>query len=174
MTDTTLSQALKEAYASAPAGVVVYHTLEIRHSAFDEPIRVVRDRMDLTATLEDDAPANPGETVLFRAYAFDLMRPEVSLTGLPQCQFEIDNVDRLIVANIELAIATTELIKVTYREYLSTDLSAPQNDPPLTMTLVTVTADTFRVKAVAGFRNLNNYKFPRMEYDTEIFPQLAS
>jgi len=172
MTDTTLSQALKEAYANATG--VTYSTLELRHSAFDQPIRVVRDRVDLTATLESDAPANAGETVLFKAYGFDLERPEVTSTGLPQCTIEIDNVDRVIVANIEAAMATTELVKVTYREYLDSDLTAPQNDPPLTMTILTITADVFRIKATAGFRNLNNYKFPRTAYDVDTFPGLAA
>ena len=59
MTGTTLSQALKEAYASAPANVVIYHTMELRHPAFTAPIRVVRDYAPLTATLEATAPADP-------------------------------------------------------------------------------------------------------------------
>jgi hypothetical protein len=63
MPDTTLSAAIKEAYASATA--IVYHTLEFRHPAFTEPIRVVRDHNDLLATLEATAPENPGEEVRF-------------------------------------------------------------------------------------------------------------
>ena len=49
MTDTTLSQALKEAYASAPSEVILLHTLELRHPSFVDDngnptaIRVVRD-----------------------------------------------------------------------------------------------------------------------------------
>ena len=34
MPDTTLSEALKEAYASAPSDVVLLHTLELRHPSF--------------------------------------------------------------------------------------------------------------------------------------------
>lgn len=33
MPDATLSQAIQEAYASAPASEVIYHTLEFRHAA---------------------------------------------------------------------------------------------------------------------------------------------
>jgi hypothetical protein len=43
MPDPALSQALKEAFASAPAGTVILDTLEIWHPTFNEPIRVVRD-----------------------------------------------------------------------------------------------------------------------------------
>lgn len=34
MPDTTLSEALKEAYASAPSDVILLHTLELRHPSF--------------------------------------------------------------------------------------------------------------------------------------------
>ncbi|QLQ18683.1 MAG: DUF1833 family protein [Exiguobacterium profundum] len=37
-----LSEALREAYASAPVGLVIHDTLEFWHPAFATPIRVVR------------------------------------------------------------------------------------------------------------------------------------
>jgi hypothetical protein len=54
MPDPSLSEAIREAYASAPADVVVLHTLEIWHPSFIEdgvakPIRVVKNYED-TAT----------------------------------------------------------------------------------------------------------------------------
>lgn len=54
MPDPALSAAIREAYASAPADVIVLHTLEVWHPAFVEdgvakPIRVVRNFED-TAT----------------------------------------------------------------------------------------------------------------------------
>lgn len=173
MTDTTLSQAIKEAYASAPSNVVIYHTLELRHPAFTTPIRVVRDFVDLTATLEATAPANPSTAVLFVAFNFEFTKPEVSSVGVPQITITLDNVDRSIVANIEAALTTTDLVQVTYREYLSNDLSAPQNNPPLNMTIMSVTADVFKVTAVAGFPDLMNRRFPSMEYSAEVFPGLV-
>lgn len=174
MADSTLSQAIKEAYASAPANVVIYHTLELRHPAFTAPIRVVRDFEDLTATLESSAPVNPGAVVTFVRFSFDFSKPEMSANGVPQMSIEIDNVDRSIVANIEAALATTDLVEATYREYISTDLAAPQNDPPIRMTLMSITADVFRVKAVAGFPELMNRRFPSTEYDAETFPGLVA
>lgn len=172
MPDSTLTQAIKEAYASAPANVVIYHTLEFRHSAFTTPIRVVRDFANLTATLESTAPLDPSTAVLFVGFAFNFTKPEVSSAGVPQITIEIDNVDRSIVANIEAAMATTELVQCTYREYLSTDLTAPQNNPPLTMTVMSVTADVFKITATAGFPDLMNKRFPTTEYDAEVFPGL--
>lgn len=168
MPDSTLSQALAEAYAAAPSDVVIYHTLQIDHPAFTQPIYVVRDNADLTATLET------AETVTFVRFAFDLMKPEVSVTGIPQCTVEFDNVSREILANVQLAMADTSPISITYREYISTDLSGPQNDPPLTMTLSNIKADVFRVRATASFGDLNNRRFPTEEYTGERFPGLVS
>lgn len=173
MPDTTLSQALKEAYASAPAGVVMYHTLELMHPAFSTPIRVVRDYVDLRARLESTAPQNANEYVTFTAFAFELSKPEVSATGVPQITIEIDNADRAIVANIEAAMTTLQMVTVIYREFVSTDLTAPQNNPPITATILSVTATPSKVTAVAGYPNLNNYRFPRTEYDAQTFPGLV-
>lgn len=172
MPDSTLSQAIKEAYASAPSNVVIYHTLELFHPAFSSPIRVVRDYYDLTATLEATAPHNPGATVTFVGFNFDFTRPEVSPDGVPQITITLDNVDRAIVANVEAALTTTDLVTVTYREYLSSDLTVPQNSPPITMTIMSVTADMFKVTAIATFPNLMNKRFPLKEYSSEVFPGL--
>jgi len=77
MVDTSLSAAIKEAYAAAPADVVTLHTLEFRHAAFASPIRVVRDHADQTCTLEAGAPVDGGTAVLFVGFAFDVTLPEV-------------------------------------------------------------------------------------------------
>ena len=167
MPDSTLSQALKEAYAAAPSEVVVYHTIEISHPAFDAPIYVVNDFEDLNAQLETGAP------VTFLRFAFRLTKPEVSPTGVPQVTVEIDNVSRDILANIQLAMGSTSLITMTYRQYISTDLTGPQNDPPMTMVISSITADVFKVAATATFGDLNNKRFPPDEYTAERFPGLV-
>lgn len=173
MPDSTLSQAIQEAYASAPAGVVIFHTLEINHPAFSAPIRVVRDYVDLVATLESSAPSNAGQSVTFTAFNFEITKPEVSASAVPQVSIRIDNVDRSIVANIEAAVGTTELLSCIYREYVSTDLAAPANDPPLHLTIMSITADVFSVSATAGFPDLVNRRFPTLEYSAQTFPGLA-
>ena len=172
MPDPVLSQALQEAYAAAPSNVVVYHTLELRHAAFTQPIRVVRDNQDLSATLEASAPVDAGIEVSFVGFAFDFDKPEVGTDGVPQLVIELDNVSREILANVELAMTTPDLIKATYREYISTDLSGPQNDPPMHMTIRDITADVFRVRAKAGFGDFENKLWPREVYTADRFPGL--
>ena len=173
MTDTTLSQAIKEAYASAPSDDIIYHTLEIWHENFTQPIYVVRDYADLEATIESGAARNAGLSVTFIRFAFEIVPPEVDKGGVPQCIIELDNVSRDIVANIELARGSSSTITMIYRAYLSSDLSGPENDPPLELSILSITADPFKVRAVAGFSSLANLKFPKQEYSAEVFPGLA-
>lgn len=74
MTDASLSEALKEAYASADSEIIILHTLELRHPAFvDEnglptAIRVVRDNVNHICRLEESAPLNAGQDVEFVAW----------------------------------------------------------------------------------------------------------
>lgn len=173
MPDPTLSAAIREAYASAPVDSVVLHTLELWHPSWTDPIRVVRDRAALDARIEAGAARNPGEIVTFAAYAFDIVPPDQTSGGLPQATIEIDNVSRDIVAAIDLAVTQTDKITAIYRAYLSTTATdGPETDPPLELTLITVTATVFRVTATAGFPNLLDRKFPRLVYDIDTFPGL--
>lgn len=173
MPDPTLSQALKEAYAAGGQEPVLL-TLELRHSLLDAPIRVVLDHADLTAYLEADAPENPGEEVTFVSFPFDFTWPEVSPSGIPTSTLVIDNVDRAITAALELTNTSNERIQCTSREYLPSDLSGPQNDPPFTSEIQDVNVDVFQAKATLGQPNYKNKKFPTQEYTTEVFPGLAS
>ena len=173
MPDSTLSQAIKEAYASAPNTSVAYHTLEIYHPSFTTPIRVVRDFVDLSARLESTAPRDASTYVTFVGYAFDIVPPEVSSTGVPSLQITIDNVARDIMANLELAVTTSTPITVIYRMFLSTDLTGPQNNPPMALTIISISADVFKVTATATFGDLVNKRFPSVTYNIETFPGLV-
>ncbi len=173
--NSTLSDAIEEAYATAPAGEVILHTLEFRHPSFLVPLRVVHDQTDLVATLESDAPEDAGDAVTFTAFAFDFIPPDVDSSGaIPEITIAIDNVSRDIIAYMDQAANSNDLIEVTYRPYLSTDLSEPQMNPPLTMTIKTVEADIFRITARATFGDFVNKSFPSELYNSTRFPALIS
>lgn len=173
--NNNLSEALKEAYASAPNNIVIVHTLEIRHPAFSEPIRVVNDYQPVEAALEANAPLNPGELVTYQAFSFELTLPEVMEKGIPELGIKIDNVSREIIRNIELAIPQPDKLEVTYRAYLSNDLAAgPHNDPPLHLTITSIEADAFAINAKASIADFINKKFPNKEYDETRFPGLIA
>jgi hypothetical protein len=173
MPDFTLEDALKEAYASAPASEVILHTLELRHPSFTQPIRVVRDHAEFTCFLEADAPEDPGGEVTFVAMGFDFILPEVSKSTSPEIEISLDNVTGEIIGYLDAAAQTPDMIEVTYRPYLASDPSGPQMNPPLTLVIRSVTADIFRVKARAGFADLANRKFPNEVYDAERFVGLS-
>lgn len=175
MTDTTLSEALKEAYASAPSDVVVIHTLELLHPAFTEPIRVVADYAPINARLENLAPVDPGAVVTFQPFAFDFTLPEVFDKGVPELQFNIDNVSGEIMENIELAMGLPSKLEVIYRAFLSNDLDGgPHNNPPLQMTVTSIEIDAMTVQARATIIDFSNRKFPNNEYDERRFPGLIA
>ena len=171
----TLSEALEEAYATAPAGQVILHTLEFRHPSFTVPLRVVNDQQDFVGTLEATAPIDPSTEVTFTAFAFELIPPDVESTGsIPEITITIDNVSREILGYMDLAANSPDLIEVTYRPYLSDDTSEPQMNPPLTMTIRTVEADIFRITARASFGDFINKAFPAILYDATRFPALIA
>lgn len=173
MPDPTLKEALAEAYASAPTDVVELLTIELRHSAFAQPIRVVLDNVDHTLTLEASAPQDAGQAVLWQGYPFSVERPEVTDVAAPELVIEIDNVSREIEANIRASLATREKVAATFRVYLSTDPTGPQNDPPMHLTLHHIKANDLRVTARAGFGDIATRHFPSEDYTTERFPGLV-
>lgn len=175
MTDI-LGDAIKEAYASAPSDIVIYDTMELIHPNFvdDEgnktSIRVVRGNEDITATLEADAPVNKGEAVKFIGYPFDFKRPAVTERAGPTMTVTIDNVSKEIGRNIERAVSSMEVIRMIYRPYTSDDLTSPQYNPPLEMTLTDIEVSVFKVSGTARFANLANRKFPYAVYTPQEFP----
>lgn len=168
MPDSTISQALKEAYASRPKKVI-HHTIELHHEAFTTPIRVKRGSGDLLAVLEATAPRDAGQQVAFIGYPFDIKPPDMH----GRSTIEIDNVSRDIVRNVELSMASSTPIDMIYRAYLEDDLTGPQNNPPLELSLVSITATTFRVTATATLLNFYNKTFPGLIYDDIRFSTLV-
>lgn len=179
MTDVTLKQAIQEAYATAPSTEIILHTLEIRHPAFVDDngdptaIRVVQDMVDLSAALEADAPLNPAQTVQFVAFAFDVELPELTDSASPQIVITMDNVSSEIETNIALATASGVKAEITYRAYLASDLTGPQNDPPLTMTVFDIKATDTTVTCTCGFSDAANKLFPSEFYTPQRFRSLA-
>lgn len=201
MPDPNLQQAIREAYASAPAGVVTLDTIEIRHASFTQPIRVVRNHPDtatwltlggsavqavldgmtsdevdlvgLVARLEDGAPENAGEMVAFIALAFDMELPPVKNTAMPEMMLTMDNVGMEISDALNEAATSETTIEATYRAFLSTDIEGPQNDPPLNLTLSEAEATPMQATARARISNMGNRAFPSKTYTAKSNPGLA-
>lgn len=175
------SEALAEAYASAPETSLILDTLEFHHPTFvnesGQPTaaRVVRSVYAVDATLEASAPLNAGEVVSFQPVDFVFRRPDEDNSGQsPEVEIAIDNVAKTLLPYLELAKESRVPIQVIYRPYLADDLTAPHMNPPLMLTLRDVKASMMRVTARAGYADLTNQKFPSSDYTGVKFPGLTA
>lgn len=175
----TYSAAIAEAYASSDLSEIILDTLELRHPFFVDDngnptsARIVRSYQDYSLTLEDNAPVNAGETVLFTACGFDFTLPAFQEGSVPELQIKIDNVSRLITKYLEEASVSTIPIGVTYRPYIASDPSGPQMDPPFYFTLSKVVVDIFQVTGTCTLNDVNNWPFPNAKYTPQRFPGLV-
>ncbi|MGB3390213.1 MAG: DUF1833 family protein [Pseudaminobacter sp.] len=170
----TIEEAMAEARASVKPGQLVYFTLELQHSTFDQPARVVTGALnDMLFGIEADAVYDPGEMVTFIACPFRADPPEVREGLPPQCKVSIDNVTRELWPLIENAKMVREAIKVIYREYVSDDLSEPAYGP-IEFLLKEVAMTGTTITGTATVNDLLNKRFPKQDqnYSYRDFPSL--
>ncbi len=166
--NTALSAAIKEAYSLAPTNVVVLETLEFYNEEVGGHVYLVKDRISHVMKVG-------GVDKTFQALPFRLALPKISDGGLQELTIAIDNVDRQISEYVKAVKATQVKTIIKYRPYLSTDLTTPQMDPPLTLYLLNSSVTTFEVKIRAAFLNFLNKKWPQgsQYYTRQRFPSLG-
>lgn len=174
MPDPLLSQALAEAYASAPDGAVILDTLEIWHPAFAAALRIVADHRALEARLEPDAPRQPGQIVAFVPLAFRLRPPEALAEAPGVLEAEIDTTGREIVAEIEAATVSLAPVEVIWRRFLESSAADGPEYVVGGLTLRAVSATPGRLTATAGWNDLVNERWPRLVYSRDRFPTLEA
>lgn len=170
----TYSEALSEAQASVKPGQLVYFTLELWHSTFDVPARVVTGVLnDKQFGIELGADRNPGEMVTFLACPFQADPPEVREGLPPQCRVSIDNVNRELWPKIKAAMLVREYVKVIYREYVDDDLSEPAYGP-VEFILKEVQMTGATLVGTATVSNMLSKRFPRQDcnYNYIDYPSL--
>jgi len=155
-----ISEDLKELYSSGGSDVVL-HTLSLSHITWEESFYIVRDYQDWEANLEDSGPL-----VTFKKTAFSIEGPEIDVNGNQKLNITIDAVNRSIIDLLEVAVkdSSQSPIEVTYRLYIDSDNSGPQNDPPLKLYMRTVNLSTKNVSGYAELVGLENRKFPNVNY----------
>src|SRR3546814_11559060 len=99
--------------ASAPTGIIELRCMELNHSSFDEPFRVVCDWQDWTVTLETD------EEATFKAGQFRTARPKQDDSGRTDRTWRIDAADPSFVRKLLALTATRETDRFLSRLYLS-------------------------------------------------------
>lgn len=166
--NSSLTDAIKEAYAVAPTNIRVFETLEISHESIEEPIRIVQDFRALTATLETS------EEVTFQPVWFNFTLPAATESGRQDLSLSIDNINREVSDFVNLAKEYVTPVTIIYRPYLSSNLSQPQLDPPLRLTLQDVSISLLTVSGKAIFADVVNKKWPTEFYTRARFPSIGS
>lgn len=157
----TISTVLKTIYASAPASVVRLQTLEIELPGA-QSVRLVGD-------YEDHLLGVNGAMQSFEACGIDISLPARDTSGNQALQFAIGLLDRRADRMVQDALESGEAVYLTYREYLSSDKSAPAA-APIRMSVV---GGEFRTEALAieaSYFDLLNTAYPRDRYTVEAAP----
>jgi len=127
----------------------------------------------LTATLESNAPKNPSTAVVFQPAAFDVKLPTKDGSGRHDMNIVIDAASGEVIDQLErVAAAVREPIQVIFREFVSTDLSAPQSTP-IKMIAANPSVTATRATISATFADLINKSFPSIRYTLTTHPGLA-
>ena len=167
----TLSDALKEAYASNSNNDVILNTIEIRHPSFVDDngnstsIRIVRDNQNHILKLENNL------SVEFIAGYFDFVLPSIQEKGLSQLQLSIDGISREIAQHLESASRTNEIIEAVYRLFLYSTKSLEMD--PVHGIITNVSVNIFNITGYISFTDYINKKFPEMYYSSKTFPGLT-
>lgn len=168
MSNEAWSDAIKEAYASAPQGVVTLNTLELSHPALPGQTKyMVQAHQDYDLTLEDSSVHT------FEGFAFEFKLPPAGDKGIQDLQVQMDNTDRSIGDFFNACKEFREPISLKFRPYLSNDLTTPQMSPPLKLNVVDVKITESKVTCRATFADLLNRKYPLELYTRKRFRSLG-
>jgi len=159
--------ALKEAFAIAPSNVVILDTLELIQEGVQDPVRLVRSPVGITAIDEN------GFAKDYEPAGFQLSLPESNDQGVAPLGIAIDNIGRRVSDWINRAKSQMVPVQCIYRPYLNTDLFSPQMNPPLLMTLQDIVVTDYQVTGKAIFMDIVNKKFPNQLYTRARFPSLG-
>jgi len=159
-----VSEVLKRVYASGGSEQILI-TLEIKSPSFLEPVCLVHDFRDWQLGTED------GRVLLFRGVPFAYSRQKSDNSGKNTLRFAIDNISSEAQEYIETAMSNREKITVIAREYLDSDLSAPQR-APIYMEVQSAHINSSAVQIDCGQYNILNTRWPRRVYSSEFAPGL--
>jgi hypothetical protein len=153
--------------ASAPDGQVPLWGLTLSHPLFTALHWIINrpDAMDLT--LEDDTVQT------YEPSYFEIVLPKMDGSGQQDAQVALQNVDRAIIDELELAsLLPSERIAVTLRLFLEDDPTAGPQNVPLQLSFSSVQATAQAVTGVAGRPDVLNRPFPLEVYRTDRWPGL--
>ena len=153
---------LNRLYASSGSEVII-ETLEIQVG----PVSywLTKGWEDITVTLED------GTKKTFEACGIDIALPARNADGTQDLKFAISNISGVVSTAIRQALNDLSQASLTYRCYVSTDLTAPTT-MPYTMVVKSGYWTAVEVQITAGYMNVLDTAWPRYRYTLPDFPGL--
>lgn len=153
---------LRRLYASGGTEVLI-PTLELTCDAWDGAERICHGFSDVTAVDEN------GVSKTYRAGGIEIALPKIDTTGSQMLTFAIDNVSGRAQQLVDLSTDLQQKISITFRQYISTDLSAPA-DNPLHFVVRDVVMEGSIVQLSAEFFDMINTAWPRNYYTADFAP----
>ncbi|UIW10326.1 protein of unknown function DUF1833 [Flyfo siphovirus Tbat2_3] len=153
---------LNRLYASSGPEVII-ETLEIVIGG--KSYYLCKGYDDITAVTEN------GDTVTFIASAIDIALPARNSDGTQDLQFAIGNIDGTVSTAIRKALNDLSRASLTYRNYVSTDLSAPAS-VPYSLAIKSGYWTATQAQITAGYMNVLDTAWPRYRYTLNNFPGL--
>jgi len=163
------SAALLEAYATAISNDPVIPVLTFRHSTMEGgSINLVQAFNDMTLPLSEG-----GEPEYCKAAGIKFSLPAKSKEGFADLNLVIANTDMQVSDALKAARSVpNEPIITEYREYLKSNLTKPQIDPPIELSLSGAKISPFEVSATATVADIINKTFLSDIYESTIFKTL--
>ncbi|EHT5196752.1 DUF1833 family protein [Escherichia coli] len=156
------SAVLNRLYASG-GDEVIRDTLQI--TVGGQSYWLTRGWDDITVTLETGGKAT------FTGSAIDVALPARNADGTQDLKFAISNIDGIVSTAIRNALDNLSNASLTFRRYVSTDLSAPAS-PPFTLAIKEGSWTATEVQITAGYMNILDTSWPRYRYTLTDFPGL--
>ncbi|HDR2363356.1 TPA: DUF1833 domain-containing protein [Escherichia coli] len=153
---------LNRLYASSGEEVIL-DTLQINVGG--QSYWLTRGWDDITVTLETGAQAT------FTGSAIDVALPARNSDGTQDLKFAISNIDGVVSTAIRNALDNLSNASLTFRRYISNDLSAPAS-PPFTLAVKEGSWTATEVQITAGYMNILDTAWPRFRYTLPLFPGL--
>lgn len=153
---------LNRLYASGGDEVII-DTLQITVGGHD--YWLTRGWDDVTVTLENGAHAT------FLASAIDVALPARNADGTQDLKFAISNIEGVVSTAIRDALDNLSDARLTFRRYLSTDLSSPATTP-FALAIKDGYWTATEVQITAGYMNILDTAWPRYRYTLPNFPGL--
>lgn len=180
------TQALQEAYASAPADQVVLDCLELIHPAFvdrddnQDSVRIAIDDQSWVLEHESSAPLFAGQSKRYEPLAVNVKLPEQAEGTLGSLEITLDNVPRTVWPKLQAAAKVRASAMLIYRQWvgsksLETGVCTFSGPPDLiigNLTMNVVKATQLQLTGTAAFVDLLSKGFPRRTFDRDGFPGL--